>query len=388
MNQEQYLLLFEKFLAGKASSDEVGQLMAYNDDFDLAKTAEAELTEEHKKIEKKIFNEIKRHSKPSNSSEIYKKRWWPAMAAAVLMFTVAAFLWQLLLHNHDVKQSVQLVESVKAKDIAPGSDQAMLTLSNGKKVNLNNLGNGTTIKQGSITITKQGNGVLSYAIAAQLENRNIATPQMNTITTPRGGQYHVVLPDGTSVWLNSASSLKFPTAFLGKERSVELTGEAYFEVAKNKKMPFMVKFKDQEVKVLGTHFNISAYNDESESRTTLIEGSIAISRNNIKETLKPGQQAVSLQDDHQGFKIQQAKIEEAMAWKNGLFIFQNANIKDIMKQAARWYDVEVNYIGNLEDKQYGGRMSRYKNISELLKNLELTGTIHFKIEGRRVTVMQ
>jgi transmembrane sensor len=388
MNQEQYLLLFEKFLTGKASSEEVEQLMAHNDNFDLAKTAEDERTNEYKIIEKRILDKIDQQAKPANSMKIYISKWWPTMTAAVLMFTIAAFLWQQLLFNHHVKQPGQPIELVKVKDFAPGSDQAMLTLSNGKKIILGKVGNGTIIKQGNITITKQKNGVLAYAISAQTGKRNVAAVQMNTITTPLGGQYKIILPDGTEVWLNAASSLKFPATFSGRERNVELTGEAYFEVAKNKNMPFKVKFKGQEVEVLGTHFNISAYKDDPESRTTLIEGSVAISRNKIKEKLKPGQQAVSSDTDYPGFKIQQANIEEAMAWKNGLFLFHDANIKDIMTQAARWYDVEVVYRGNLEDKQYGGRVSRYKNISELLKNLELTGTIHFKIEGRRVTVMQ
>jgi len=388
MNQKQYLLLFEKFLEGKASSDEVEQLMAYNDNFDLAKTTEAELTKEHLSMQKRIIDKIDQRSRPVNSRKIYKYKWWPAMAAAILIFAVATFLWQQLRYNLDIEQASHVAELAEVKDIAPGSDQAMLTLSNGEKVILNKIGNGTIIKQGNIKITKQENGVLAYAVSTQLGNGKVSAVQMNTITTPRGGQYQVVLPDGTGVWLNSASSLKFPAAFLEKERSVELTGEAYFEVAKIKNMPFKVKFKGQEVEVLGTHFNISAYNDEAESRTTLIEGSVAISRNSMKAMLKPGQQAVSSDNGNRGFKIQQANIEEVMAWKNGLFLFHDANIKAIMTQAARWYDVEVDYKGNLEDKQYGGRVSRYKNISELLKNLELTGTIRFKIEGRKVTVMQ
>ncbi|MDB5010807.1 MAG: anti-FecI sigma factor, FecR, partial [Mucilaginibacter sp.] len=171
------------------------------------------------------------------------------------------------------------------------------------------------------------------------------------------------------------------------ERKIELTGEAYFEVAKNKEKPFKVKFNDQEVEVLGTHFDIKAYSDDPDTKTTLLEGSVKISRNNIKQILAPGQQAVS-DASSKGFNIQKANIQEVMAWKNGYFMFNSLSIQSIMKQASRWYDVDVVYQGNMTDKEYGGRISKYKNISELLKNLELTGTIHFKIEGRRVTVMQ
>jgi len=209
----------------------------------------------------------------------------------------------------------------------------------------------------------------------------------NTISTPVGGQYTVVLPDGSKVWLNAASSLKFPTAFTGTERRVELTGEGYFEVAKNKHMPFKVNFNREEVEVLGTHFNISAYPDEAVTRTTLLEGSVRISKNNIKKILVPGQQAISSMQTG-GFNIAEVNTDEAIAWKNGLFLFHNENIRSIMKKIARWYNVDVNYQGSFTNQEYGGRISQSKNLSEILKNLELTGTIHFKIEGRRVTVME
>jgi transmembrane sensor len=195
------------------------------------------------------------------------------------------------------------------------------------------------------------------------------------------------LPDGTKVWLNAASSLHFPTAFTGGERRVELTGEGYFEVAKNKHLPFKVAFNDQEVQVLGTHFNIMAYPNEEASQTTLLEGSVSITKRNISRLLVPGQQAKSTIGSA-GFDIKQVDTQEAVAWKNGEFLFKNTNIQSIMRQLARWYDVDVAYQGNLQNMVFGGRMSKSKNISEVLKNLELTGTIHFKIEGRRVTVME
>jgi ferric-dicitrate binding protein FerR (iron transport regulator) len=273
-------------------------------------------------------------------------------------------------------------------DVGPGTDKAILTLANGKKIILTDATNGTLARQGNVIVSKEKNGVLKYVLSAQAKSNDAnVEPGFNTFTTPRGAEYHVILPDGTMVWLNAASSIKFPTTFAGNERRVELTGEAYFEVAKDKHKPFKVKFNDQEVEVLGTHFDIMAYADEAEAKTTLLEGSVKISRNNIQQILKPGQQAVGA-TAAKGLLIQQVNTQEVMAWKNGFFMFRNSGIASIMRQAARWYDVDVVYEDDMAGKEYGGRVSRYKNISELLHNMELTGTIHFKIDGRRVTVMQ
>ena len=196
----------------------------------------------------------------------------------------------------------------------------------------------------------------------------------------------MVLSDGTKVWLNAASSLKFPSSFIGRNRTVELTGEAYFEVAKNKEMPFIVKFNDANIEVLGTHFDIKAYNDE-ETKATLAEGSIRISKNSQQKILVPGQQVVVSKEEG-NLEVSQANMDEALAWVNGYFIFHDASIENIMKTVARWYDVDVTYAAVIKNKKFGGRVSKYKNISDLLKNIELTGTIHFKVEGRRVTVIQ
>ena len=252
-------------------------------------------------------------------------------------------------------------------------------------ISLNDAANGTITRQGNITVKKKNDGMLEYVVS-QIATGNMQKPSFNTITTPRGGEYQLVLPDGTKVWLNAASSLKFPSAFTGKSRDVELTGEAYFEVAKNKERPFRVKFNNSEIEVLGTHFDVKAYKDDEEARATLLEGSIKITKNNEQRILLPGQQAT--ESDKKGLKISAANIEEAVAWKNGFFIFHDLDIQSIMRTAARWYDIDVNYQGNLTNKQFGGRISKYKNISGLLKNLELTGTIHFTIEGRRVTVIE
>ncbi|MNX85526.1 fec operon regulator FecR [compost metagenome] len=209
----------------------------------------------------------------------------------------------------------------------------------------------------------------------------------NTIETPKGGQYQLILPDGSKVWLNAASSLTFPTSFVSlKTRKVELIGEAYFEIAKNKTSPFIVKSAKQEVKVLGTHFNINSYADEQSTTTTLLEGSVNIVSLNKAENiiLKPGQQSTL---NNNKINVTEINTEEAIAWKNGLFIFNDENIKSIMKKIARWYNVEITFKGNLDHVSFVGNYARNKDLESLLENIELTEKVHFKIEGRRIEVI-
>jgi transmembrane sensor len=382
MTRDEYLLLFKKFLAGNATSQEIEKIMSFQDDFDFASTELAEDDNDKIVREKRILNELSASITQQKSSGRYNTTW---IAAAVLVIIAAASL--LFVQNKKpVNPSINYAKNITSRhDVKPGTNKALLTLENGEQIALNDVGVGTVLKQGNITVSKQANGLLEYKVTANANAKSAV--EYNTISTPIGGQYSVVLPDGSKVWLNAASSLKFPTAFTGTERKVELNGEGYFEIAKNKHMPFKVKFNNEEVEVLGTHFNIMAYPDEAVTRTTLLEGSVSISKNNVKKVLIPGQQAVgNLQTN--SFNINQVNTDEAIAWKNGLFLFHNENIKSIMKKIARWYDVDVYYQGTLTSQEYGGRISKSKNLSEILKNLELTGTIHFKIDGRRVTVME
>jgi transmembrane sensor len=267
--------------------------------------------------------------------------------------------------------------------IVPGSNKAILTLADGSKINLDNSGKGTITHQGLATVNKSNNGQLIYKIGGKVQP---AAMLYNTATTPRGGQYQLILSDGTKVWLNAASSIKFPVAFSGSERHVELTGEAYFEVAKNKKMPFSIAVKGSSIEVLGTHFNVAAYDDDKHMVTTLLAGSVKLKKGNAEALLQPGQKAV-LADGQTAYEVSEANTDEAVAWKNGYFVFDNENIQSIMKKISRWYDVDVSYNGAVTDQNFGGTVSRFSNVTELLKMLELTGTIHFKIEGRMITVM-
>ncbi|KLT67334.1 FecR family protein [Pedobacter sp. BMA] len=280
-------------------------------------------------------------------------------------------------------------------DIAPGGNKAVLLLSDGKKIDLEAIPSGQLLHQSGITIAKAKHGQLIYTIdqSASSGEANLE----NTIVTPKGGQYQVNLPDGTKVWLNAQSTLKFPLHF-AKVREVRLTGEAYFEVSKvyqdekrQERLAFHVISANQRIEVLGTHFNINTYPGESLTKTTLLEGSVRVvlkensSSTNQIAYLSPGQVAIN-----NGLAIQTgaADVEEIMAWKNGLFIFNGQNLASIMKEVERWYNVEVVFEDNkLKNNVFNGSTSRFKNISELLEVLESTGSVHFKISGRRVTVM-
>jgi transmembrane sensor len=264
--------------------------------------------------------------------------------------------------------------------IAPGGNKAILTLQDGSTIILNDAENGTLATQGNTRVVKLANGQIAYDEASGPADKVL----YNTMTTPRGGQYKLTLPDGTNVWLNSASSINYPTAFVGKERKVSITGEAYFEVAKNKNKPFYVVAGNQSIEVLGTHFNVMAYSDEENIKTTLLEGSVKISEHNNMSILKPGDQAVVANKG--GITVKPADIDEAMAWKNGYFKFSRVDIKHIMRQISRWYDVEVAYEGDIPDDEFVGKIGRSENISQILHLLELEH-VHFKIEGKKITVL-
>lgn len=298
-------------------------------------------------------------------------------AAAILLFTLSAGLFLYL--NHAAKDPAQPVAA-----IVPGGNKAVLTLGNGERISLTDATDGNIASQPDVSITKTADGQLTYTVNARGEQDH--TPTYNLIETPKGGQFQVVLPDGSRVWLNAASSLRYPTHFSGKQRKVELTGEGYFEVAKNKAMPFFVKTANQEVEVLGTHFNINAYTDEEFLKTTLIEGSVKVSTNAGNRLLKPGQQSMLKGNI---LKVGPVDTDIAVAWKNGQFMFNDENIQSIMRQIARWYDVEVVYLKTpSESEVYWGTISRFENVSQILDILELTRSVRFKVEGRRIIVMK
>jgi transmembrane sensor len=284
-------------------------------------------------------------------------------------------------YHNSIKEGVAVVKNIPAKtNITPGSNKAVLTLQDGSTIILNDAKEGTLAQQGNANIVKTANGQLVY-------NKTDAQPEkvlFNTMTTPRGGQYKLTLPDGTDVWLNSASSITYPTAFVGNERNVSITGEAYFEVAKDKTKPFHVKAGSQTIEVLGTHFNVMAYADEDVIKTTLLEGSVKVQGDKESGILKPGEQSVINKNGE--LKVSVASVDEAMAWKNGYFKFNRVGIKYIMRQLSRWYDVDVMYDGRVKEDEFVGTIGRSENIVQALHLLELAN-VHFKIQDKNIIVL-
>jgi hypothetical protein len=315
-------------------------------------------------------------------------------AAATLLLVAAGTLFLLSRKDKGALPGIAAIEERFKNDVEPGSNKATLTLANGNKIALDNTTNGQLAQEGNIAILNSNNGQVTYQKKAGNTEAGVEIHNMvyNTITTPQGGQYMVVLPDGSKAWLNSASSLRFPTAFTEKERVVELTGEGYFEVAasyrkKDKsKTPFILKAGTVAVEVLGTHFNVNAYTDEEDITTTLLEGAVQVTGPQDGGLLKPGEQA---QVNKEGIlKKTKPDLEPVMAWRNGLFSFKNASIASIMRQAQRWYGIEVVYESKVnKDQALNGDIPRNVALSKFLKILEATGSVHFQIVGKRVTVM-
>ncbi|SDE85421.1 FecR family protein [Mucilaginibacter pineti] len=300
---------------------------------------------------------------------------WPRVAAAASILIAISIGGYFTLHNSKPARQVAVQH-----DALPGGNKAYLTLGNGQRISLTDLKNGTIANQAGKTIQKTADGLIVYGDShTNHSNAEIIT---NTIETPPGGQYQIVLPDGSKVWLNAASSLKYPAAFTGTDRQVELTGEAYFEVAKDKAHPFKVKTNRETVEVLGTHFNINSYSDEPTLKTTLLEGSVKISTANTEQIIKPGEQAVL----GNSLKIQQADEEEVMAWKNGLFVFNDEPLESIMRKVSRWYDLDVQYSDIDKTQAFIGGISRFSNVSKVLQKLESTKMVHFKILGKTIYV--
>jgi ferric-dicitrate binding protein FerR (iron transport regulator) len=313
------------------------------------------------------------------------RRKWQLPVAATLLFLLTGVYF--IFFSKSSKQDIDPVSQTKTSltnDIAPGGSKALLTLTDGSTIILDSAINGTVIQQGNIKVDKLKNGLLVYTISGKQVSENDEA-FFNTISTPRGGQYQVTLSDGTKVWLNAASSIRFPVVFTGKERNVMITGEAYFEVAKNATMPFKVKAASTEIEVLGTHFNINAYNDEASVKTTLLEGLVKVSANNqTHKFLQPGQQS-GITKDGKINVIADADTEEAVAWINGRFQYKSADINTILRQISRWYDVDVEYRGNV-NIHFTGQLPRNQNVSGIFEKLKLTGEVNFKIDGKKIIV--
>jgi len=304
--------------------------------------------------------------------------WWKPAAAAAVLFLAGLGIWK---GTRPAQEPLANVQEEITNDIMPGGEKAVLTLSNGRQIVLDSAADGLLAQQGGTSVNKLSNGQLVYDGEDNREGEIV----YNTMTTPRGGQYRLTLPDGTKAWLNSASSITFPTAFAAATRSVTITGEVYLEVAKDEKKPFTVKANGVDIAVLGTHFNVSAYPEDGAVRTTLLEGKVKVSTAAGSRTIAPGEQAQAgngrLDVNHN------VNLDQVMGWKNGRFVFEGEPIARVMNQLSRWYDVEVGDIEQVDDRFYLD-LPRSKKLSDVLKALELTGKVKFKIEGKKIVVMK
>ena len=330
-------------------------------------------------------------SEEYDSEEIIKARTYQVLAGQMsgdftlksnrrsrLSFAVAGSLFLLLaavayLYTQTSQPATSSVPAVTSNfEIAPGGNSAVLTLANGKKINLNNIKSGTSLSVASnIKVSKTAEGKIVYQFIN--DQTGVAnTRNINTIATPAGGQYQVVLPDGSSVMLNASSSLSFPEQFAASERSVSLSGEGYFEINKDQKRPFKVKTRQQEVTVLGTHFNINSYNDEPYLTTTLAEGSVKVTAGDQVQVIKPGEQT-KLSANNQKLLVTTANLEEDLAWKNGKMIFEDADLQAVLRQVSRWYNVGIRYDGQVHIKGINGKISRTESLNTLVEVLKGSG---------------
>lgn len=325
---------------------------------------------------------IRQHTSRQPQSKLRSMQYWWA-AAALLVLTAGAWF---LLSDKKVQPSGRQQPVAIAEEIKPAGDGAILTLADGSSIVLDSMGNGTVIRQRG-TDAVLANGQLKYNDAGEASEN-----YFNTLTTPRGKQFRIVLPDGTIAWLNAASSIRFPTRFSDKERKVSIEGEVYFEVAAHqkdgRKLPFLVDADQQfTVEVLGTHFNVNAYRDEPSLNTTLLEGKVQVAVPGLqKVVLQSGQQAaLRMKSGGPKLTVQQADTEKVMAWKNGIFNFENATLDEVMRQLERWYNIDVKYESVVPKIEFVGKMTRDIPLSGIILALEKSN-VHFRLDGRTLVV--
>ncbi len=392
--------LFHRYYNARATDPEINELMELvrksgNDDMlaELTRAAWEDLKESDEgvfppEVTDRVLNSIIPSARMEESGEEDYDRaagnaglinpWWRkySVAAAVALIFLAGGWWKW--HNGRKGDGGAAIE-VQA-DIRPGANRATLTLADGSVIRLADVSEGIISRQGDAEIKKLADGEIAYKLAGSPVQDN----RINTVSTPRGGQFRVSLPDGSMVWLNASSLIRFPTGFAADERRVEVEGEVFFEVKKDAARPFRVVFGGNEVEVLGTSFNITHYPDEAVSRTTLVEGSVSLQSGGKANVLKPGQEASIAVSG--AVKIAEVDVEEVIAWKNGLFYFKETDIGSIMRQVSRWYDVEVSYDGEIPEKQFTGKVRRSVELSDFMEMLEYAG-VNYRVHGRQMTII-
>ena len=382
-HQKKYDALAQKLLDGTITPEEKAEYLEWlhQDDGELLNIP-VDFAGSKQELEDRMLTRLR--TAVGRPAPVVHRKWWRYAAAAVFIIATGTAIY-LLTPSHKSERTLAGGIKPPAGDIAPGGNKATLTLSDGTAISLDDAANGAIAKQGNSSIVKLSNGKVVYDLKGAVGTE----AQLNTMSTPRGGQYQLTLQDGTKVWLNAASSITYPATFVGKERKVRVKGEVYFEVAKDKVKPFIVDIDGQStVEVLGTSFNINAYNDEENSRTTLLEGSVRVTgagsgREGV--VLKPGQQAMT--GKGKGLSVRSdIDTEEVMAWKDGYFQFNGASLASVLRQLARWYDVNVDYGTHVPSRTFVGEIPRDATLSQVLVILEKTG-VHFRIEDRNIVVL-
>ncbi|MGX5819507.1 FecR family protein [Chitinophaga lutea] len=369
------MALYEKYLRGECTPEELEQLRDYSDEFVWQDTGWIDPAQQ---------DAVYRRLSASMDAETQVRRLfaWRRVAVAAAVIAVAAVgLWRMQGDAPPTKV-VSTAAKIAASSSAgtPGGNKAVLILADGSEIALNEADSGRIASQGDALVSKTGHGQLVYQGGGSQDTTTV----YNTIAIPRGGQYSIALPDGSRIWINAASRLRFPVRFSGPERIVELEGEAYFEVARNERQPFRVRTRNMDVEVLGTRFNVNAYADEPTVSATLLEGKVRLHAGGNSSVLTPGWEGTFTAAA--GLATRRADIDRAMAWKNGYFVFNDEPLHAIMRKVSRWYDVDVRYAGANANLSYAGTISRFKNVQDVLHMLALTGTVRFSMEGNVITV--
>ena len=378
--------LIGKVLSGKATKEEDAFAEAYYRHFDkeegyLEQLPVADKEALGNQLLQRIQAGIETPGTTGLRTRLYPIGLWKAGAAAAVLLGVLLIVFYPKLHKQQVAVATKRPAITTAEALTPGTNKAILTLSDGKTIVLDSARSSLLVRQGAVQITQQTPGSLAY----QANSAGSGEIQMNMIQTPRGGQFLVVLSDGTRVWLNAASWLKYPVSFTGGDRMVELNGEAYFEVAHRSDQPFKVKMQEQVVEVLGTHFNVMAYDDEPVVQTTLLEGKVKVHTDAQERILSPGQQAVVNKFGRKKVVVRPVNTDHFVAWKNGSFSFDNTDIYTMMRQISRWYDVEIHYKDSL-DLYFNGSLKKDVNAATLFKMLALTGEVKYSIANGILTI--
>lgn len=380
MNISKAKNIIERYNQGKCTSEEKLLVEAWETELEATgefNAQDSRVSEWQSIVYDRIKVAANRPLTPAHRIHFLRTAWVRYAAAIILLFGSGAYFW---ITNKKNDKTVTSSNKLLQADIEPGNNKAILTLADGSTIALDNATNGALAQQGNVQVIKLSDGKIAY----NLKGIAAGEVMMNTMSVPRGGQYQLVLPDGSKVWLNAASSITYPAVFVGAERKIKITGEVYLEVAKNKAKPFIVDVDGRLlIGVLGTSFNVNSYADEATIKTTLVEGSVKVKVEDKESLLKPGQRAEVAQNPNTLKIIENVNIDQTLAWKNGTFNLQNLNLQEFARQLERWYDIEVKYEGNVPDKSFEGEFSRDVKLSAVLKWFSELG-IQNRLEGRKL----